>query len=149
MKKIILAGMLLVAGYSLSAQENSNSTNKAPQPIQAYFQTYYPGTVITWTPNGGWWETKYTRDNRINHVYYSSEAYYLVHPVAYQVTLPVLNTYVPESVIEAAIERYGDHLYSISMLRAGTGGMVYQVGLIENGELKNVWMNGEATAYAK
>jgi hypothetical protein len=127
MKKIIFAVMLLVAGYSLCAQEavvyksgptNSNSTYKTPEPIQVNFQTYYPeATMVTWEPNGEWWRATYKGDNRITHVYYSSTPYYLEHPVNYKVTLPVTNTFVPDRVITAAINSYGDNLYSITTMK--------------------------------
>lgn len=157
MKKIIFAGMILVAGYSLYAQQNaaynsqtmnSNSSTRTPDPIQMNFQTYYPGTtMVTWEPSGEWWRATYKGDNRITHVYYSPTPYYLEHPVSYQVALPVTNTYVPDRVIESAINSYGNNLYSITTMKGADGAEVYQVCLIENGNLKNVWMNAESTVF--
>ena len=138
--------MLLVTGYSLCAQEtvvyksgttNSNSTYKTPEPIQVNFQTYYPeATMVTWEPSGEWWRATYKGDNRITHVYYSSTPYYLEHPVNYK-----------DRVITAAINSYGDNLYSITTMKAADGNEVYQVCLLENGTLKNVLMNAESTVF--
>jgi hypothetical protein len=156
MKKIIFAGMLLVAGYSLYAQTvtyqatSSNNTYITPAPIRTNFQTYYPGAeMVVWEPRGEWWHATYKGDNRMTHVYYASTVYYLEHPdnANFKVTLPVLNTYVPDGVITAAINSYGNNLYSITKMKTSNADEVYQVSLMENGTLKNVWMNSEGTAF--
>jgi hypothetical protein len=157
MKKIIIAGMLLAAGYSLCAQQsvaynsqtvNSTGNYKTPEPIKMHFQTYYPGTTMaTWQSNGEVWRATYKGDNRITHIYYNSTPYYLEHPVSYKLVLPVTNTYVPDRVIEAAINSYGDNLYSITLMKGTDGNEVYQVCLLENGNAKNVWMNAESTVF--
>lgn len=154
MKKIIFAMMLLAAGYSLYAQNatyqatGSTSTYKTPEPIRVNFQTYYPGAeMVVWEPKGEWWHATYKGDNRMRHVYYASTVYYLEHPTNFMVALPVINTYVPEAVITAAIDKYGNNLYSITMMKTANANEVYQVSLIENGALKNVWMNGEGAAF--
>src|SRR5580765_3706015 len=125
MKKIIFAMMLLVAGYSLYAQKTvtyqstgTNSTYITPEPIKVNFQTSYPGAeMVVWEPKGEWWHATYKGDNRMRHVYYASTVYYLEHPANFMVALPVTNTYVPESVITAAINNYGSNLYSITMMK--------------------------------
>ena len=157
MKKTIFAVVLLVAGYSLCAQKtvvyqstSSNSTYSTPEPIKVNFQTYYPeATVVTWEPSGEWWRATYKGDNRITHVYYNTTTYYLEHPsnANFKVALPVINTYVPDGVVTSAINSYGNNLYSITTMKAADGTEIYQVSTLENGNLKNVWMNGESTVY--
>ena len=147
--------MLLMAGYSLCAQQtstysatSSNSTYKTPESIRVNFQTYYPGAeMVVWEPRGEWWHATYKGDNRMRHVYYASTVYYLEHPVNFMVALPVTNTYVPEGVITAAIDKYGNNLYSITKMKTANANEAYQVSLIENGTLKNVWMNEGGTAF--
>jgi hypothetical protein len=153
MKKVIIGMILLTTSYSLWAQQTAvyrqtSSTYSTPEPIRVNFQTYYPEAVlVTWEPSGEWWHATYKGDNRINHVYYSTLAYYIEHPVNYKVSLPVLNTYVPERVTTAAINSYGGSLYSITTMKADNGAEIYQVCLMENGTPKTVWMNAESTVF--
>ncbi len=160
MKKIILAVMVLAAGYALNAQTTvvykvqsagSNNTYSVPEPIRTNFQTTYPGaTMVTWEPMNGWWYATYKEDNnRIIFVYYSTQPYYLVkgRDVNYKVALPVINTYIPESVIAAAINIYGASLYSITTIKGANNNVVYQVCLMENGTTKTVWMNIESAVF--
>ena len=152
--------MVLAAGYASSAQvtaaykvqsAGSNNTYSVPEPILINFQTTYPGaTMATWEPMSGWWSATYKDDNnRIIHVYYSTQPYYLEkgRDVNYNVALPVINTYVPETVITAAINSYGASLYSITTIKAINNDVVYQVCLMENGAAKTVWMNTESTVF--
>jgi hypothetical protein len=159
MKKIILVVMVLAAGYALNAQvtavyrasAGTNNTYSVPEPILTNFQTTYPGvTMATWEPMSGWWSATYKDDNnRIIHVYYSTQPYYLEkgRDVNYNVALPVINTYVPETVITAAINSYGTSLYSITTIRGTNNDVVYQVCLVENGTTKTAWMNAESTVF--
>jgi hypothetical protein len=159
MKKIILVAMVFVAGYALNAQvtavyrasAGTNNTYSVPEPILTNFQTTYPAvTMATWEPMSGWWSATYKDDNnRIIHVYYSTQPYYLEkgRNVNYNVALPVINTYVPETVITAAINSYGASLYSITTIKAANNDVVYQVSLIENGTTKTAWMNAGSTAF--
>jgi len=154
MKKIILGVIVLAAGYALSAQvtvtNKEQSTTPAttytvPEPILTNFQTTYPGaTMVTWQPTTEWWYATYTtNNNRIVHVYYNTQPYYLEkgRDVNYIVALPVINTYVPEGVITAAINSYRANLYSITTMKGTNNEVVYQVCLIENGTARTVWMN--------
>lgn len=158
MKKLILVVMVLAAGYALHAQEavvytvrSSGSDNSliVPEPMR----TTFPGTPVgIWEPMNGWWYSTYKEENnRITYAYYSTQPYYLVpvpgRDVNYKVALPVSNTYIPETVIAVAIERYGASLYSITTIKAANNEMVYQVSLLENGNMRTVWMNPESTVF--
>jgi len=160
MKKIILAVIVLAAGYALNAQvtvaykvqtTGSDKTYIVPELIRPSVQTSYPdATMVTWQPTTGWWSaTDKVENNRVIHAYYSTQPYYLEkgRDVNYIVALPVINTYVPESVITAAINSYGTTLYSITKIKAANNDEVYQVGLMENGTAKTVWMNSESVVY--
>ena len=160
MKKTILVVMVLAAGYALRAQEAVVYTVRPPgsvntyiiaEPIPTNFRTAHPGvTLTTWEPvSGSWYSTYKEENNRITYLYYSTQPYYLVpvpgRDVNYKVALPVSNTYIPEKVIAVAIDRYGASLYSITTIKAANNDMVYQVALLENGNLRTVWMNPEST----
>jgi hypothetical protein len=160
MKKIILVVMVSAAAYTLSAQTTvvykvqpagPGNTYSVPGPILTNFQTTYPGiTVLTWEPMDGRWDAIYTGyNNRIIRVSYSTQLYYLEkgRDVNYKVALPVINTYVPEGVITAAINSYGASLYSITTMRGTNNDVVYQVCLLENATVKTVWMNAESTVF--
>jgi hypothetical protein len=160
MKKTILVMMILAAGYTLRAQAtfaykfytaDYESTDIVPQPIPASFQTAYPVVSMTTTePTSIWWHSTYkVENNRISYVYYSQQPYYLLQgrDVNYKVALPVINTYIPETVIEAAIGHYGASLYSITTIRAANNEMVYQVCLVENGITSSVWMSPQSTVF--
>ncbi len=160
MKKIIFVVMVLAAGYALNAQANfvykfysagSDNTDIVTQPIPVSFQTTYPAFIVTTSePMSGWWHSTYKMDNnRIIYVYYSTQPYYLLQgrDVNYKVALPVINTYVPETVIEAAINHYGASLYSITTIKAANNEVVYQVCLLENGIARTVWMSPQSTVF--
>jgi hypothetical protein len=162
MKKTILVIMVLAAGYALSAQvavvytaptAGSNSTYIVSEPVRTNFQITHPGvTMTTWEPMNGWWYSTYKEDNnRITYLYYSTQPYYLVpvpgRNVNYKVALPMIDTYVPETVIAAAIKSYGASLYSIKTIKTVNNDVVYQVCLMENGIARTVWINPESTVF--
>lgn len=59
----------------------------------------------------------------------------------YALALPVIQTYVPEDIIDKALNKYGSSLYSIGMVKAVDSGNTYQVGLIERGALRMEYLN--------
>jgi hypothetical protein len=157
MKKLILALVAFTAVYTVSAQEtvvlegktiSSYNAYSIPEPIIIqYREVYGEPALATWQPVTGWWQATYKggAENRITHVYYSSQPYYLVpvpdRMVSYKVALPVINTFVSEDVIKEAIGKYGDNLYSIKKLKTTDNVDAYQVALIENGIMRTVIMN--------
>ena len=162
MKKTILIIMVLATGYALRAQEavvytvrppGSDNTYLIAEPIHTNLQAAYPGVTMTaWEPKSGWWYSTYKEENnRITYTIYSTQPYYLVavpgRDMNYKVALPVSNTYIPETMIAIAIDRYGASLYSITTIKAANNDMVYQAGLLENGNLRTVWINPETTVF--
>ena len=157
MKKVILALVAFTAVYTVSAQEevvlkeqytSSYNAYSIPEPIVIqYREIYGEPALATWSPVTGWWQATYKggTENRITHVYYSSQPYYLV-PVpdrvaSYKVSLPVINTFVSEDVIKEAISKYGDNVYSVKKIKTADNADAYQVALIENGTMRTVIMN--------
>ena len=66
---------------------------------------------------------------------------------SFKVALPVLNTYVPEDVIAAAIRTYGNELAGITARKLEPNGMQsYFVTLIKNGVSEIQEMNTDRTA---
>ena len=165
MKKLILVLLGFAIAYTVSAQEyvvlkgqstTSYNAYSIPEPIVIkYREIYGEPALATWTPVTGWWQATYKggAENRITHVYYSSQPYYLVpvpdRMVSYKVSLPVINTFVSEDVIKVAINKYGDNLYSIKKIKTTDNVDAYQVGLIENGTLHTVLMNDSNVASTK
>lgn len=150
MKKLILALFALTFVYAVSAQEvvtlkdKSTGTYSAysiPEPILVkYTEVYGDPAIATWSPLPGWWMATYKGgvENRITHVYYTTEPWYLVdvpddRMASYKVSLPVINSFVPEAVIKEAISKHGDNLYSIRRLKAADNSATYQVTLIKDG----------------
>ena len=160
MKKVIIAFLALTTCYAISAQETkvvtttSSGTYNAysiPEPIRVQYEIEYGDpTIATWYPMNDMWiaTTRSNTNNRITHVYYGTEPWYMVEvpdrtPVGFTVTLPVINTYVPEEVITTAINKYGNSIYSITQLKTQGNAESYQVGLIENGVLRTVLMDND------
>ncbi|HUR65127.1 MAG TPA: hypothetical protein VMZ03_02150 [Chitinophagaceae bacterium] len=162
MKKVILAFAAFTAVYTVSAQEtvvlegrtaSSYNAYSIPEPIIVqYKEVYGEPALATWSPVTGWWQATYKggAENRLTHVYYSTQPYYLVdvpdRVVSYKVALPVINTFVSEDVIKEAITKYGDNLYSVKKLRTTDNADAYQVALIENGTMRTVLMNDPKVA---
>ncbi len=163
MKKIMIALLVLIAGFALSAQETavykgqtsgSNKLYGVPEPVLIKFLAVHTDPAFaTWETKNGWWHAAYKDDETsMIHVYYSMQPYYLVpvpgRDVDFKVLLPVINTDVPAHVRTAAINIYGNKLYSITKLKTEGNLDTYQVGLIEDGNMRTVWMNPDLTASA-
>jgi hypothetical protein len=140
-------------GYNTTSTSNYNAYG-IPNYVQMNFQTQHPNVSnLTWTsPTADWYHGYYSDPNgRYTHVYYSTDPYYNVqyYPeriTGYTVSLPVLQTYVPDDVITAATNMYKQNLYDITALKGKDSLQVYQVRVQDNGELKSMWMDANGTA---
>ena len=153
MKKILLAMFMAACFYTVHAQEvtyTTTTTNYAyqvPPPIMTNFQTNYPTvTQVTWMPLNDWWYATYTTpEYRINRVYYNTQPYYLDKNENFSVSLPVLNTFVPDAVIQEAITKHGNNIFSITAGKMSPAGQTYYVTLINNGQSEIVTLNDNST----
>jgi hypothetical protein len=136
-------------------QSTSNySAYGIPNYVQTNFQTQHPNvTNLTWTaPTANWYHGYYSDANgRYTHVYYSTDPYYnsQYYPervMGYTVSLPVLQTYVPDAVITTATNLYKQNLYDITAMKGNNNQDIYEVRVMDNGELKSMWMDANGTA---
>lgn len=173
MKKIFLSAVFAASSWGLFAQDttdqqmntptnqsyNTTSTSNynaygIPSYVQMNFQAQHPTVSnLTWTaPTADWYHGYYSDPNgRYTHIYYSTDPYYNVqyYPervVGYTVSLPVLQTYVPDAVITTATNLYKQNLYDITAMKAKDSQDVYQVRVQDNGELKSMWMDANGAA---
>lgn len=139
--------------YNTTTTSNYNAYG-IPNYVQMNFQTQHPNVSnLTWTsPTADWYHGYYSDANgRYTHVYYSTDPYYnsQYYPervTGYTVSLPVLQTYVPDEVITVATNLYKQNLYDITAMKAKDSQQVYQVRVQDNGELKSMWMDANGTA---
>jgi len=153
MKRIFLGAIMLAAAYAVCAQDPTpyratDMNYTVPVYIQGKFQATYPNaTMVTWQPmSNNWWYASYKENNRITNVYYNTQEYYLIRDENYVMSLPVLNTYVPEDVITNAVNTYGADLYSITALKSdSSNNTMYHVTTIKNGVMQMAVLNGNGT----
>jgi hypothetical protein len=142
---------------SQNANLNTTSNYNAygiPNYVQMNFQTQYPNASnLTWTaPTADWYHGYYSDANgRYTHVYYSTDPYYNVqyYPervVGYTVALPVLQTWVPDAVVTTATSLYKQNLYDIAAMKGNNNTEMYVVRVLDNGELKSMYMDNSGTA---
>jgi hypothetical protein len=142
---------------SQNANLNTTSNYNAygiPNYVQMNFQTQYPNASnLTWTaPTADWYHGYYSDANgRYTHVYYSTDPYYNVqyYPervVGYTVALPVLQTWVPDAVVTTATNLYKQNLYDIAAMKGNNNTEMYVVRVLDNGELKSMYMDNSGTA---
>jgi hypothetical protein len=144
MKKVFIAVSMLALVIGVKAQERvtttytTTTTNygySVPTPIITTFELEHPNvTNVTWTPMNDWWYATYPDDMMISRVYYNTQPYYLEREEGYRVSLPVLNTYVPENVIRDAISKHGNNIFSITTGKMTESGHKYYVTVIRDGK---------------
>jgi hypothetical protein len=125
-----------------------------PNYVQTNFQAQHPNVSnLAWDRStADWYHGYYTDANgRYTHVYYSTDPYYNVkyYPervTGYIVSLPVLQTFVPDAVITTALNQYKQNLYDITGMKGNNNTDMYVVRVMDNGELKSMWMDANGTA---
>ena len=113
-----------------------------PSNVQMSFNRDFPATVnntYSWNQYGDWFHTQYMSNGRSIHYYYNTRG------TGYSLALPVIQTYVPEDVIDKALQKYGANLYSISMVKTADDTNAYQLGLIERGQLRMEYLNEDGS----
>jgi hypothetical protein len=115
-----------------------------PYNVQMNYGKEFPMAASgggTWTQYGDWFYTTYMTGGRHTQIFYNNRG------SGYSLALPVLNTYVPEYVVNGAIQKYGLNLYSITTIKAADGTNAYQFNLIDRGQSKYEWLDSSgATA---
>lgn len=109
-----------------------------PANVQMRFSQDFPtgaNNQYSWNQYGDWFHTHYVNNGRLWQYFYSQRG------DGYALVLPVLHSYVPENIINNAIQKYGSSLYSISMVRTQGDSNTYQVGLIQGGQLNMQYLN--------
>ena len=142
--------------YNSTSTSNYNAYG-IPTYVQQNFQTANPNASnVMWDrPTADWYHGYYLNSNgRYTNVYYSTDPYYNVsyYPervVGYTVSLPVLQTYVPDAVITNALNQYKQQVYDITAMKSNHHDTaMYLVRILDNGELKNVYMDESGAAVA-
>jgi hypothetical protein len=134
------AGGFPIANANASASMNSTGSYNAygtavsalPANVQMRFSQDFPagaGNSYAWNQYGDWFHTHYTKDGRLWQYFYSQRG------DGYALALPVVQTYVPENIINSALQKFGASLYSIGMVKTNSGNDAYQLGLLQNGQL--------------
>lgn len=116
-----------------------------PPNVQMRFDKEFPnttGTAYSWNQYGDWFQTHYMANGRLTQYYYDTRGN------GYSLSLPVIQTYVPEEIIDKALQKYGANLYSVSMVKTAEGKDAYQLGLIDRGQMKMEYLNEDGTAVA-
>jgi hypothetical protein len=126
---------------SSGAASGINQVN-VPASIQTSFTTSYPSvTGNTWQQSGDWYVTRYLDNGAIKQVSYREDGKTLT-------TSPALvrNAYVPDNIMNQAIQQYGANVYSIGSVKGSNGQEMYAVTLIRNGVAHTQYMNQDGTA---
>jgi hypothetical protein len=141
--------------YNSTTTTSNYNAYGIPNYVQMNFQTQHPNVSnLTWTASTADWYHGYYTDptsGRYTHVYYSTDPYYNVkyYPeriTGYTVSLPVLETWVPDAVITTALNQYKQNLYDIAAMKGNNKTDMYLVRVMDNGELKSMYMDANGTA---
>jgi hypothetical protein len=147
--------------YNSTTNTSNYSAYGIPNYVQSNFQSQHPNVSnLTWTNSTANFYHGYYADpttGRYTHVYYSTDPYYnsQYYPdrvTGYTVSLPVLETWVPDQVITTALTQYKQNLYDIAAMKGNNNTNMYVVRVLDNGELKSMYMDsvgGAVTDYIR
>jgi hypothetical protein len=124
---------------------SGTAVSSLPMNVQMRFNQDFPTSVnnqYAWNQYGDWFHTHYRANGRSMHYFYDQKG------SGYALALPVIQTYVPEEIIDKALNKYGATLYSIGMVKAVDTGNVYQLGIIERGQMRMEYLNESGTTVA-
>lgn len=138
MKKTILAMFLAGSSAAVCAQDtttmNNTRTDSAqnmtgaqtstgnysaygtanmPTMIQRNFQAQYPGaTNAQWQQTyNGFWRATYQQNGQLMSIHYAPNG------ESFMVALPVMQSSIPQDVVNRALELYGNNLYDITLVK--------------------------------
>jgi hypothetical protein len=147
--------------YNSNTNTSNYSAYGIPNYVQSNFQSQHPNVSnLAWTTSTADFYHGYYSDpttGRYTHVYYSTDPYYnsQYYPervTGYTVSLPVLETWVPDQVVTTALNQYKQNLYDIAAMKGNNSTNMYVVRVIDNGELKSMYMDstgGAVTDYIR
>ena len=139
------SGTATTNGSATTSGTSGTAVTSLPYFVQTNFGKEYPNpsnNQYTWNQYGDWFSTYYTGKGRLTQYFYGQRGN------GYSLSLPVVQTYVPEEVIDKALQKYGAHLYSIGMVKTADGNNSYQIGLLNHGQLHNEYLNEEGVSVA-
>jgi hypothetical protein len=117
-----------------------------PPTVQSTFMSQYPtaGNAM-WDRDTAtnMWRARYNASGRNISVYMDERGN------TYTLALPLVQSLVSEDVVSSAINKFGNNVYDVLQLKTGDSQYVYQVRLIENGQVRAVHINedGSDAAY--
>jgi hypothetical protein len=126
-----------------SAYGTATSVN-VPSNVQYTFQTNYPmaGSNVTWQQvSPEWWRASYGTPGQYTNVMYNQAGQ------SFLVAVPVMQTYVPQEVVDKAYQMHGITLYDIHAMRGSNGQDWYTVRYLDNGTIQTEKINADGTAY--
>ena len=117
-----------------------------PTTVRYSFQRDYPMvTSAQWylTPNGQYRVIYKDNMNQDADVYY-----YGTSAQSYSVALPVRESLTPEDLVSKAKSIFGLSVYDINRVRAANMDYVYHVRLLDNGQVRSVWLSEQGNEVA-
>lgn len=141
-------GTTMDNGNTTTSATLSTTTNSAaysvsvPTSVQTSFSTAYPAAgTVTWSQSGDWYRARYRENGRLMEASYREDGKSFT-----RVASPVLRTYVPEDVVNKALDMYGVNVYAIAMTKNAEGQNMYNVTLIDGGQSRTEWMNEDGSS---
>jgi hypothetical protein len=142
-------------GADMNANGNMQSTGNysaygtavpyLPNNVQMRFGQDFPATAnsqFKWNQYGDWFHTYQMNNGRLIQYFYDNRG------SGYSIALPKLHSYVPENIVTSALNKFGSSLYSISAVKTQDGREVYQVGLLQRGQLNTHFLDEAGTSVA-
>ncbi len=117
-----------------------------PTTVRYSFQKDYPTiTNAQWyqTPNGQLRVMYKDANNQDVDVYY-----YGGSAQSYMVSMPVMQSFTSEDIVAKAKSMFGLNVYDINRVKAANNEYVYHLRLLDNGQVKSVWLSEQGNEVA-
>lgn len=117
-----------------------------PSTVRYSFQKENPlVTDAQWyqTPTGQLRVMYKDKNNQDKDVYYFGSS-----AQSYTVSLPVMQSFTSEDIVAKAKTMFGMSVYDINRVKAANDEFVYHVRLLDNGQVKSVWISEQGTEVA-